>query len=349
MTVSPIKIVLALALWLLFTMAALGVYFWQSLHAEREVFDADITYVVKKGSSLYSVAADLQAKGGIRWPKVWVMYARVFGMSSIKAGEYSLSRVESPVSMLKKFYLGTVIQHQLTLVEGRQFSEILSLIHAQKNIEQMLTLANALEKLRADGIGIDHVEGWFYPDTYQFIAGDSDLSVLRRAHQKMTFTLAEEWLERDEGLPYKNAYEALIMASIVEKETGVSHERAQIAGVFVRRLRKGMRLQTDPTVIYGMGDSYQGNIRRKDLRTATPYNTYTINGLPPTPIAMPGREAIHAALHPAAGDTLYFVAKGNGTHYFSKTIDEHNNAVKKFQKKRRSDYRSSPAVSLEGE
>ena len=182
----------------------------------------------------------------------------------------------------------------------------------------------------------------FYPDTYQFTAGDSDLDILIRAHKIMRGTLHSQWQRREKNLPYKSAYDALIIASIVEKETGAAFERKQISGVFVRRIKEKMRLQTDPTVIYGMGDNYNGNLTRKDLRTYTPYNTYMINSMPPTPIAMPGELAINAALHPQKGKSLYFVAKGDGTHKFSNSLVEHLAAVKKFQLKRRKNYKSSP-------
>jgi UPF0755 protein len=182
----------------------------------------------------------------------------------------------------------------------------------------------------------------FLADTYQFHRGMSDVDLLKRAHALLQTELDTAWRERAKELPYKSAYEALIMASIVEKETALSSERPTIAGVFVQRLQKGMKLQTDPTVIYGMGDRYKGNIRRADLRRPTPYNTYTNAGLPPTPIAMVGREAIRAALHPDQSKWLYFVAKGDGSHQFSATLEAHNRAVKQYQLKRRSDYRSSP-------
>ena len=176
-----------------------------------------------------------------------------------------------------------------------------------------------------------HPEGRFFPDTYHFPIGMTDIEFLRRAYVKMARVLEEEWQQREAGLPYKTSDEALIMASILEKETAVAEERAAIAGVFVRRLQKGMKLQTDPTVIYAMGDDYHGNIRRKDLKIDSPYNTYFYVGLPPTPISLPGVEAIHAALHPEDGETLYFVAKGDGSHYFSKTLKEHNRAVARYQ------------------
>ncbi|MFO6266438.1 endolytic transglycosylase MltG, partial [Pseudomonas aeruginosa] len=182
-----------------------------------------------------------------------------------------------------------------------------------------------------------------FPDTYRYTRGMRDIDILRKAYQRMQTILAKEWDGRSQDLPYRDAYQALIMASLVEKETGVPEERSQIAGVFVRRLQRGMLLQTDPTVIYGMGERYNGKITRADLREPTPYNTYVVPGMPPTPIALAGREAIRAALHPAEGETLYFVARGDGSHVFSSSLDEHNKAVREYQLKRRSDYRSSPA------
>ena len=202
-----------------------------------------------------------------------------------------------------------------------------------------------MQRLGLDG---QHPEGRFFPDTYRYVRGMSDSDLLRQAHEKLTRVLDEEWQQRAEGLPYREPYQALIMASLVEKETGAAHERGEIAGVFIRRLRLGMLLQTDPTVIYGLGERYTGNLTRAHLREPTPYNTYTNPGLPPTPIAMVGREAIRAALNPRAGDSLYFVARGDGTHVFSRSLDEHNRAVREYQLKRRADYRSSPAAAPQG-
>ena len=186
-------------------------------------------------------------------------------------------------------------------------------------------------------------EGRFFPDTYKYVRGMSDVELLQQAYARLEEVLASEWSERAASAPYSEPYQALIMASLVEKETGVPQERGEIAGVFVRRLKTGMLLQTDPTVIYGMGERYNGKLTRADLREPTAYNTYVIAGMPPTPIAMVGREAIHAALNPVPGSSLYFVARGDGSHVFSDDLDAHNNAVREYQLKRRADYRSSPA------
>jgi UPF0755 protein len=228
-------------------------------------------------------------------------------------------------------------------IEGWTFKDMRAALAQAERLQKVTGEWTSEQVMAAVGTEGEHPEGRFFPDTYAFTSSETDLDLLKRAFNRMETVLAEEWAAREEGLPYDNPYEALIMASIVERETGAPHEREQVAGVFVRRLQKGMRLQTDPTVIYGMGDSYQGRIGRKDLRTHTPYNTYRINGLPPTPIALPGREAIHAALHPDDGDALYFVARGDGTHKFSRTLAEHQKAVREFQLNRREDYRSSPA------
>jgi UPF0755 protein len=197
-----------------------------------------------------------------------------------------------------------------------------------------------MDKLGHTGI---FPEGRFFPDTYRYVRGMSDIELLKTAYDRLDEVLAKEWEQRAADAPYTEPYQALIMASLVEKETGVPQERGQIAGVFVRRMAMGMLLQTDPTVIYGLGDRYSGKLTRAHLKEATPYNTYMNAGLPPTPISMVGREAIHAALNPVEGNSLYFVARGDGTHVFSDDLDGHNNAVKEFQLKRRADYRSSPA------
>jgi UPF0755 protein len=230
---------------------------------------------------------------------------------------------------------GKTLTHSITFPEGwtfRQWREQMAshpaLVHTLKGLSDEAVM----ERLGHPGV---HPEGRFFPDTYLFPRGFSDLQLLQWAWRRMEEELADAWRERDKGLPLKTSYEALILASIIEKETGMPSERREIAGVFIRRLKKGMKLQTDPTVIYGMGREYAGNIRRKDLKKDTPYNTYVHAGLPPTPICMPGRESLQAAVHPAAGKAFYFVARGDGSHQFSATLREHNRAVRKYQLKRK--------------
>ncbi|TNF07304.1 MAG: endolytic transglycosylase MltG [Gammaproteobacteria bacterium] len=301
-----------------------------------------LTIKVPAGTSLTAQARQMEKEGLLKWSRVLTVYGRLSGQTGIKAGEYLLHPGDTPRELLAKWVRGDVIQYSLTFPEGLTFSDWLLLLANVEKLEQVLTPGSQQHILEQLGAEISHPEGWFFPDTYSYSEGDTDRDILLRAHQRMREVLAEEWSSRSSGLPYDDPYEALIMASIIEKETGVAEERGQIAGVFVRRLQKGMRLQTDPTVIYGLGDAYKGNIRRKHLRQHSDYNTYLIKGLPPTPIAMPGREAIHAALHPEDGNSLFFVAKGDGSHYFSATLEEHQKAVREFQLQRRSDYRSQP-------
>lgn len=256
--------------------------------------------------------------------------------NKLKAGEYELKVGLTMPEILAIFVEGKSRQYSITFPEGWSFKQILQEIQNNPHLVQTLETTDfqsIMAKLNAD---YKHPEGLFFPDTYFFDNNTTDFSLLKTAYDKMQLTLKAEWEQKEKELPLESAYQALILASIIEKETGAAAERPEIAGVFTRRLKKGMLLQTDPTVIYGMGDRYKGNIRYKDLRQATPYNTYVISGLPPTPIAMPGKAAIHAALHPAKGKSLYFVAKGDetGTHVFSATLREHNNAVNKYQKKR---------------
>lgn len=294
------------------------------------------------GSSLTGFSHQLSDQGLLKWPEVFIAYARLTDQTNIRAGEYQLVPGETPATLLTKLISGDVINYQLTFPEGLNFKEWLTLLQAETRLNHTLDGLSSTEIIQQLSLDVDHLEGWFFPDTYSYSASDSDRDILLRAHSQMKRVLDEEWQAREADLPFQSSYEALILASIVEKETGVDSERGEIAGVFVRRIQQGMRLQTDPTVIYGLGEQYQGNLTRRHLRQKTPYNTYLINGLPPTPIAMPGREAIHATLHPEKGDALYFVAKGDGSHYFSATLDEHINAVRKYQLQRRSNYRSSP-------
>ncbi len=325
--------------------AAAAFIFGRWLAAPMAIPASGTVYSVAAGSSLGSVVYQLQRLEYLQQPRWLLFYARLSGYSSIQAGEFFLAPGLTPKSLLELLHKGDVIRHSVTLVEGKTFVEILDQLHVRDNLDKQLLGLSLEQQLQRLGLSIGHPEGWFFPDTYQYTAGASDVSILRRAHQRMQAVLAAQWQARAENLPYDDSYEALIMASIVERETGAAREREQIAGVFVRRLRKNMRLQTDPTVIYGLGADFDGNIRRKHLRQASPYNTYMIKGLPPTPIAMPGREAIYAALHPDQGDTLYFVAKGDGSHHFSSSLDEHNSAVRRYQIYRRTkNYRSAPSA-----
>ena len=292
---------------------------------------------VTAGRSVKSIAAELANKGIISQPYYLVWYARHNNLAKrIQAGEYAIKNAVTPAQLLGILVNGKVKQYSFTIIEGWNVSQILAAIRKNNNIKHQLGTVSAENLMATLGQATDlHAEGWLFPDTYYFVRGESDINILRRAHKAMQANLQQAWDNREKGLPYKTPYEALIMASIIEKETGRGDERQQIAGVFVRRLRKGMKLQTDPTVIYGIGESYDGNIRRRDLRKDTAYNTYTRKGLPPTPIAMPGRAAIEAALHPAKGKALYFVAKGDGSHVFSSTLQQHNEAVIKYQLKGR--------------
>ncbi|MFZ6046483.1 endolytic transglycosylase MltG [Pseudomonas sp. CR3202] len=262
--------------------------------------------------------------------------------ASLHSGEYRLAPGMRAADLLALWERGEVVQYSLTLVEGWNFRQVRAALVKQAKLEQTLADVSDAELMARLGRPGEYPEGRFFPDTYRFVRGTRDIDLLKQARDRLDQVLAEEWDKRADQLPYADSYQALIMASLVEKETGVPAERGQIAGVFVRRLHSGMLLQTDPTVIYGLGERYNGNLTRDHLREATPYNTYVISGLPPTPIALAGREAIHAALHPSAGKSLYFVARGDGSHVFSETLGEHNQAVRDFQLKRRNGYRSSP-------
>jgi UPF0755 protein len=286
---------------------------------------------IPRGTSLRGLARRMTDEGILKHPYYFIALAyRQGDQARIKAGEFELTAGMTPADVLARITSGQVVQHPVTLVEGWTFRQAVAAIEAQDRFSGELADLSDEDLMAKLGRPGEHPEGRLFPDTYRFPRDTPRLSVLQRAFQRMEQVLAEEWAGRREGLPIDSPYEALILASVVEKETGAAHERPEIAGVFVRRLRKGMRLQTDPTVIYGMGDRYEGRIRRADLREATAYNTYVIDGLPPTPIALPGRAAIHAVLNPADGDSLYFVSRGDGTHVFSATLDAHNQAVRRY-------------------
>ncbi|NNL56795.1 MAG: endolytic transglycosylase MltG [Pseudomonadales bacterium] len=316
------------------------------------------------GAGANAVIQKLAQEGILQRPLVAKLALRYFEPRLVlKVGEYQLPATASRAQLFELFASGVSVQYPVTLVEGFSVAEALAAVTAQRasvglsslnngastwQVDQLARLLSdqARQLMRAAGVAApegQQVEGWFFPDTYHVAKSDSVADIFTRAHRKMLEVLTLEWSQRQPNLPYNSPYEALIMASLIEKETGAIEEREAIAGVFVRRLQKGMRLQTDPTVIYGLGSTYEGNLRRKHLLADTPYNTYTRHGLPPTPIALPGRGAIRAALNPAEGDALYFVAKGDGRHHFSATFAEHQRAVQQYQiQNRRSDYRSSP-------
>lgn len=288
--------------------------------------------LVEPGMSLQTIAYLLVDKKWLSHPHYLVFEGRRSGLAnSIKAGEYLIEPGTTPAQLLDILVEGKVLQYSLTLLEGWSVKQVMQAIESSPHLRQSLQVTEPKVLMQALGYPDEMPEGMFFPDTYYFPKGTSDIEFLKRAYRTMQDILQEEWAARDSGLPYQSAYEALIMASIIEKETAVPDEYQIIAGVFVRRLQLRMKLQTDPTVIYAMGENYDGNIRRRDLSIDSPYNTYRYRGLPPTPIAIPGRAAIHAALHPAPGKSLYFVAKGDGSHYFSETLQEHNRAVAQYQ------------------
>lgn len=295
--------------------------------------DKGFTYVIKQGQTLKGIARELHQEGIIDSASKLVWLARLHGNANhIRVGEYEFKPGTTAGQMLEMIVRGEVKQYTLTLVEGWTFHQFMAAIDADPILTHKLAGLQPMQVMDRLGYPGEHPEGRFFPDTYQFSRGMTDVEILQQAHERMKSTLEQEWPKREDGLPYDGPYQALIMASIVEKETALPEERRAIAGVFVRRLQKGMRLQTDPTVIYGLGSSFDGNLKKKHLLDASnPYNTYKHKGLPPTPIAMPGRDSIHAALHPEAGTALYFVSRGDGSHYFSSTLEEHNRAVIKYQ------------------
>jgi UPF0755 protein len=335
-----------------FLIAAAGAYYATQYLDEPMAIGAEgLSITLNRGDSLTRVAVRLHRLGALGYPKYLVAYSRLTGNGlDVKAGDYFLPEGISARQLLRKLEDGDVQYHEITLVEGWSLNQVLSHIQSQEKLQIEMNsnatkqLSNLLNRFN------DSFEGLFFPDTYRYNSSTSDADILVQAYQKMQKVLQEEWQLRESGLPYENAYEALIMASLVEKETGDASERAQISGVFVRRLQMGMRLQTDPTVIYGLGEKYKGNLQSHHLKDrSNRYNTYRHNGLPPTPIALAGREAIHAALHPKKGDALYFVAKGDGTHYFSSNLKEHQQAVRKYQILQRSkNYTSAPKSNKNG-
>jgi peptidoglycan lytic transglycosylase G len=307
----------------------LGYYAYRPLPLPATPFEFDL----KQGESLKSSARQLQHAGFLDqvWP--FVLLARVLGKSpQLKAGNYELKQPTSPLELLQIITKGDFSQRKISVIEGWTFKQFRSALDANRYIKHDTTGLSYNEILKRIGATETYPEGLFFPDTYHFVAGNSDLAIYKNAYRTMQQHLQEVWVTREENLPLKSPYEALILASIVEKETGTANDRSMIAGVFVNRLRKNMLLQTDPTVIYGMGDRFDGNLRKRDLLADTPYNTYKRRGLTPTPIALPGLAALQATLHPAKTDALYFVARGDGSSQFSSSLTKHNRAVDQYQK-----------------
>ena len=314
------------------SVAAASGFAWWTKQA-LPVPGAPIEFSINPGSGVAASAQQMAAAGVPVNPTLFVLLARLTGDAGrIKAGSYELKPNTSPRGLLTQLVRGEFAQEAVTIIEGWSFKQMRQAISSHTRLKHdtvKLTDAELMAKISTE---YKNPEGLFFPDTYLFAKGSSEIEIYRRAHQAMLDHLNEAWEKRNKELPYKTPYEALIMASIVEKETGQKSERTMIAGVFINRLRTGMLLQTDPTVIYGMGDAFVGKIAKKDLLTDTPYNTYTRKGMPPTPIALPGAASLAAAMNPDKTEALYFVARGDGTSHFSSNLSEHNQAVNKYQR-----------------
>lgn len=325
--------ILAIITTFLVLLGFIGWFSYQVLVHQSQIVTTETKLIeIPKGTSFNAIVGILQNNQINIQPFWFKLIAHGCRLADkIQAGEYEIKQGLNTLELLHLLAEGRVKQYSLTFPEGWSFKEILQLVNKTPNLQHLLNTHDDVETLiKKLALNKAHPEGWFFPDTYLFTKNTTDVALLKRAHLKMQSVLDMEWQQKQQDLPLQDNYQALILASIIEKETGLGSERPQIAGVFMRRLQKGMLLQTDPTVIYGMGDAYKGDIRSKDLKKLTPYNTYVIQGLPPTPIAMPGADAIRAAMHPAEGESLYFVAKGDGSHVFSNTLAEHNQAVIQF-------------------
>jgi len=324
------KFLIAIIVLALFMSAMVSFWAYHPIIAEGE---QPIEFAIKPGSSVKSSADQIAAAGVPLNPDLFHLLARLSGKGAkLKAGNYELKPGTSPLALIDQLVRGEFAQESVAIIEGWTFRQMRQAIDAHPRIRHDTAGLSDKELLAKITTDYKFPEGLFFPDTYLFAKNSSDLQIYKQAHALMLKRLEEAWKNRAPDLPYKTPYEALIMASIIEKETGQKSERNLIAAVFVNRLKRGMLLQTDPTVIYGMGDRFQGNIRKKDLETDTPYNTYTRAGLPPTPIALPGAESLAAALNPAQSDALYFVSRGNGTSEFSNNLADHNRAVNKYQR-----------------
>lgn len=320
-------------LLILLAIVAAGFVFW----AQRPIIEEGqppIEFTIATGSSLRSSMQQIENAGVPANPWMLIALAQLTGNSTkLKAGTYELKPGTSPFRLIRQLVRGEFAQEALVIIEGWTFAQMRAEINAHPGLKHETVNMSDRELMAKISSDYTMPEGLFYPDTYMFAKNSSDLQIYRQAHKLMLKKLDAEWQQRDPSLPYATPYQALTMASIIEKETGKKSERTMIAAVFVNRLRVGMPLQTDPTVIYGMGLNFKGNIRKQDLLTDTPHNTYTRPGLPPTPISLPGAESLYAALHPAKSDALYFVARGDGSSQFSSNLADHNNAVNRYQRR----------------
>lgn len=321
-----------LALGLLCAIAAGGWFYWRvssPLTLPRESVD----FQIPEGVGMRGAAREVAKAGVPVDPWMLIVLGKVLHVeSSIKAGSYEVTQGVTPLDLLAKLTRGDVTQTEVSFIEGWTFRQMRERLDAHPDVRHDSKGLSETELLRRIGATESRAEGLFFPDTYLFAKQSKDIDILARAYRAMQGHLAREWADKATGLPYANAYQALIMASIVEKETGRDQDRPMVSAVFANRLRQGMMLQTDPSVIYGIGEKFDGNLRKRDLLADTPYNTYTRLGLPPTPIAMPGIASLRAALHPAASTAIYFVARGDGSSQFSSSLDEHNQAVNRYQR-----------------
>lgn len=341
---TPWKILLVCTAIMLLLLTVLGIFVRNELNKPIQLA-APVYFEVKRGDTLGTLAFSLQQLQLLPVSGWLFKYYGLLtsGRGAIKAGEYELTSEMDSFQMLALFRSGKVRQRHITFPEGWTFAQWRSSLERQEDIKQTLAMLDDRDIMEKLGESHLHPEGQFFPDTYHYLKDEADLEILRRAHQKQKSVLAEEWRSRNVGDVLRSASDALILASIVEKETGYAPDRRLIARVFLNRLEQGMRLQSDPTVIYGLGSGFNGNLRKKDLRESGLYNTYMNQGLPPTPICMPGLAALQATLQAGPGEYLYFVAKGDGSSHFSVNLDEHNAAVRRYQKlDRNSDYRSTP-------
>ena len=325
-----IKILIVIGLIVSMTLG--GVFFWQ-VSSPLELKSEQLDFNIAPGSSMRAAAREIAASGVKLEPWLFIVLGKILRVeSSIKAGSYEIVRGITALELMNKLTRGDVTQTEIVFIEGWSFRQMRERLNSHPDIRHDTKALSDSEIMRLIGGAQGSAEGQFFPDTYLFAKQSSDVAVLARAYRAMQRHLSREWEARASGLPYGNPYEALIMASIVEKETGRDQDRPLVAAVFINRLRLGMLLQTDPTVIYGIGEKFDGNLRKRDLLADTPYNTYTRAGLPPTPIAMPGLASLQSALHPAQSQAIYFVARGDGSSQFSRTLDEHNQAVNRYQR-----------------